>query len=93
MPFSCVTFLPSFTHLPLSFFQQGVSGTAPLPYVFVDTVLLTLTQLAPRFRSTFIALHEHLDTYLDKRDSANRVSSHISLLRFDPVLKVLFIAL
>ncbi|XP_045105728.1 protein furry-like isoform X4 [Portunus trituberculatus] len=52
--------------------MEGVAGTAPLPYVFVDSMLLNLTQLTPRFRSTFIALHEHLDTYLDKRDSANR---------------------
>ncbi|XP_042223634.1 protein furry-like [Homarus americanus] len=55
----------------LHYLEQGVDGLAPLMYVYVDAALLGVTQLTQRFRSTFIALHEHLDTYLDKRESAN----------------------
>lgn len=55
----------------LHYLEQGLSGLAPLAYVYVDAALLAGAQLTQRFRSTFIALHEHLDTYLDKRESAN----------------------
>ncbi|XP_069960081.1 protein furry isoform X3 [Cherax quadricarinatus] len=61
-------------HIYTAFLQnleQGVGGLAPLAYVYMDAALLSVTQLTQRFRSTFIALHEHLDTYLDKRESAN----------------------
>lgn len=50
--------------------METVGYLAPLAYVYVDATLLGSTQLMQRFRSTFIALHEHLDTYLDKRESA-----------------------
>ncbi|KAK4300624.1 hypothetical protein Pmani_027179 [Petrolisthes manimaculis] len=50
--------------------EVGVEGLVPLTYVYVDSALLAGTQLTHRFRSTFIALHQHLDTYLDKRESA-----------------------
>ncbi|XP_042872601.1 protein furry-like isoform X6 [Penaeus japonicus] len=50
--------------------METVGYLAPLAYVYVDATLLGGTQLMQRFRSTFIALHEHLDTYLDKRESA-----------------------
>lgn len=56
------------------FSQVGVEGLVPLTYVYVDSALLAGTQLTHRFRSTFIALHQHLDTYLDKRESAIVVS-------------------
>lgn len=55
----------------LQHLEQGVGGLAPVAYVYADAALLAVTQLTQRFRSTFIALHEHLDTYLDKRESAN----------------------
>ncbi|XP_064103219.1 protein furry-like isoform X6 [Macrobrachium nipponense] len=59
-------------HSSSVFLQQmeAVASLAPLAYIYVDAALLASTQLTQRFRSTFIALHEHLDTYLDKRDSA-----------------------
>ena len=52
-----------------------VNGVAPLPYIFMDVALLSQSSQAAKFRSTFIALHEHLDTFLDKRESALVVST------------------
>ncbi|KAK7083342.1 hypothetical protein SK128_027880, partial [Halocaridina rubra] len=59
-------------HSSALFLQQleAISGLAPLAYVYMDSTLLMTTQTTQRFRSTFIALHEHLDTYLDKKESA-----------------------
>ena len=62
-----------------------MAALAPLAYVYVDSALLASTQLTQRFRSTFIALHEHLDTYLDKKDSAIVVSYTFSSESFSRV--------
>ena len=51
-----------------------VNGIAPLPYVYIDVALLQQTNQAQKFRSTFIALHEHLDTFLDKKENTLVVS-------------------
>ncbi|XP_076040545.1 microtubule binding protein furry isoform X4 [Oratosquilla oratoria] len=49
---------------------EVMSGVAPLPYVYLDSTLINLTHQSQRFRSSIIAINEHLDTYLDKKESA-----------------------
>ncbi|KAB7503185.1 Protein furry [Armadillidium nasatum] len=64
-------YLSAVTGAPTFLKQMEVIGsTASLPYIYLDSFLLTFSGFTQKFRSTFIALNEHLDTYLDKQDNA-----------------------
>ncbi|KAF2356424.1 hypothetical protein FHG87_012821 [Trinorchestia longiramus] len=49
---------------------EAVGCVSPLPYVYLDSALLERGGVASKVRSSFIALHEHTDTFLDKLDTA-----------------------
>ena len=58
------------------FLLQTVACVSPLPYVYVDAAMLNACALQSKVGSSFIALHEHTDTFLDKLDTALMVSGH-----------------